>query len=161
VAALRKSRRKAEGGGASRSGGAGDKILEGLQQKLTAVEDKVQELQQQLLARLVGGGGFDAAEGEGDDEVGDEEAVAALNDRVAKLLRMRSQIMQVFFFNYSVLLLSNFFFPLCTDTPIFFCRAPPHALANNARILHQSFFFLAWQSSSNTVTRKEHTPAGA
>ena len=86
------------GGGASRSGGAGDKILEGLQQKLTAVEDKVQELQQQLLARLVGGGGFDAAEGGGDDEVGDEEAVAALNDRVAKLLRMRSQIMQVFFF---------------------------------------------------------------
>jgi hypothetical protein len=93
------------------------------------VEDKVQELQQQLLARLVGGGGFDAAEGEGDDEVGDEEAVAALNDRVAKLLRMRSQIMQVFFF------ITRFYY-----SAIFFC---PSALT-------RQFFF----SSSSACARK-------
>jgi hypothetical protein len=66
---------------------AGDRITQGLQTKLKAVEDKVQELQQQLLDQLSGGGGLE----EGED--GQEEAVAALNERVEKLIRMRAQIM--------------------------------------------------------------------
>ena len=66
---------------------AGDRITLGLQTKLKAVEDKVQELQQQLLDQLSGGSGFE----EGED--GQEEAVAALNERVEKLIRMRAQIM--------------------------------------------------------------------
>jgi hypothetical protein len=66
---------------------AGDRITQGLQTKLKAVEDKVQELQQQLLDQLSGGGILE----EGED--GQEEAVAALNERVEKLIRMRAQIM--------------------------------------------------------------------
>ena len=72
---------------ASHSAIAGDRITQGLQTKLKAVEDKVQELQQQLLDHLSGGDDLDA------DEDGQEEAVAALNERVEKLIRMRAQIM--------------------------------------------------------------------
>ena len=68
-----------------------DRIMEGLQEKLHAVEDKVQELQQQLLANLSGGGDLEDGEEEGVEDA--EEAVAALNERVEKLIRMRAQIM--------------------------------------------------------------------
>ena len=67
--------------------------MEGLKAKLRAIEDKVQELQQQLLERLSGAGDLDKPGFSFEDAAGEEEAVAALNERVEKLIRMRAQIM--------------------------------------------------------------------
>ena len=70
-----------------------DKIMEGLKEKLRAIEAKVQELQQQLLERLSGAGDHSRPGFSFEDAEGEEEAVAALNERVEKLIRMRAQIM--------------------------------------------------------------------
>ena len=74
--------------------GGGDRITEGLQKKLRAVEDKVQALQQQLLERLCGSNGSmtNTASCLDDEEEDGAEAIALLNERVEKLLRMRTQV---------------------------------------------------------------------
>ena len=88
----------ADAGGApmpalSRRAAVEDRIMTGLKEKLQAVEEKVQELQQQLLERLSGAGDICRPGFTFEDEEGEEEAVAALNARVEKLIRMRAQIM--------------------------------------------------------------------